>query len=232
MELRVLGPVELWIAGNPLYLARRQQRLIIGILALEANRVVSSSRLVDFLWGSIPPKQARAVIQTRISELRGALQAAGPEPGADSGISTAADGYVLRVRPEQVDAHNFRYFLEQARAASSDEGAARKLREALELWRGPALGGWLPEHARATLTEGLESARLTAAEDLFEIELRRGNHRIVVDEILALSGANPTRERLAGQLMIALHRAGRSAEAVQAYDRYRRRLADDLGLDP
>src|SRR5690348_14597252 len=123
MELRVLGPVELRIAGSAVYLARRQQRLIIGILALEANRIVSSRRLVDFLWGSVPPRQARAVVQTRISELRGVLQTARTDAGVDTGISTAGDGYVLRVRPDEVDAYNFRYLVEQAQVATSDDTA-------------------------------------------------------------------------------------------------------------
>ncbi|HLL66558.1 MAG TPA: BTAD domain-containing putative transcriptional regulator [Micromonosporaceae bacterium] len=227
MDIRVLGPVELWHDGAPVALARRQQRLVLGILALEANRLVSSDRLIDQLWGDAVPPRGRAVLQTRISELRSVLAQL-----PDVELATYGAGYVLRVDPQFVDAHRFRCAVAGWRDAGSDQLAREALRGALELWRGPVLGGGLPEPAHSSLCQGLESARSTALEDLFEIELRLGAHAEVVDDVVAACAANPTRERLLGQAMVALQRTGRAVEALQVYDRRRRWLRDELGVDP
>lgn len=231
MEIRVLGPVEAWHRGRSLYLARRQQRLILGILALDANKLVTSDRLIDLLWGEQLPAHARAVLQSRVSELRTALTAH-QRPDADATLLTRGNGYVLAISPEQVDAHQFRLTAARTSEMASDDEARRSLRKALALWRGPVLGGQLTEGAYAALCQGLEAERLTTAEDLFEIELRLGNHLKVVDELGELATAHPSRERLVVQRLLALHRAGRTAQALHEYDRWRRWLADDLGIDP
>jgi DNA-binding SARP family transcriptional activator len=229
MEVRVLGPVEAWSGGTKISLTRRQQRLMLGILALEANRLVSRDQLVQLLWGEQPPQSAYAVIHSRMSEIRTAV-AAGNDAGGR--LTTRGSGYILHIEPENVDAHRFTAIASAPRSPDSDEHERVRLREALGLWRGPVLGGWLPDDSYSTLCQGLEAARLTATENLFDVELRLGNHLRVVDEILATSVANPTRERLTGQMMLALHRAGRTVEALHAYDRWRRWLSDELGIDP
>ncbi len=228
MRLQVLGPVELSAADGPIYLARRQQRLVLGILAVEANRHVSCDQLIDLVWGGHPPRQARAVVQSRVSEIRAAL--AGHLEG-QQGLVTRGNGYVLDIEPELVDVHKFRLLVEQAHDAD-DEQTRKLLRSALELWRGPVLGGWLPAYSHATLCGGIEALRVTVAEELFAVELKLGRHHSVVDEVNELAAANLGREGLTALAMTALYRTGRTAEALQLFDRCRRWLADELGVDP
>lgn len=231
MEVRVLGPVEVLIQGAHLRLAKRQHRLIVGILGIEVNRSVLSDRLIDLLWGDRPPARPRAVLHSRMSELRATLRAADGGT-AHRALVTEHDGYVLRIPPRMVDAYRFRELVTHARQIRSDPRLRDLLRQALDLWRGPVLGGWSPVGPNHALCDSLESARLTAAEDLHETELRLGNHQVVVDELTELSAANPTRDRLTAALMVALHRAGRSAEAVAVYRRRSVWLRSEFGVDP
>jgi DNA-binding SARP family transcriptional activator len=227
VEVRVLGPVEVLHDGRVLNLARRQHRLLLGILALDVNHVVTTDRLMDLVWAERPPRQARAVIHSRVSEVRAAL--AGLQTEARDCIRTHGEGYLLDLPAEQVDIHQFHLLLARVRTSGSDEQRRALLRRALSLWRGRMLGGWLPEDSHAVLCRAHEAARLTAAEDLHDVELRLGNHRTVVDEMLGLLAENPGRERLTAQAMLALHRAGRTAEATQIYDFCRRWL---VSCDP
>lgn len=231
MELRVLGPVEVIIHGAPVRLAKRQHRLIMGILGIEANRSVSTGRLIDLLWGDRPPARPRAVLHSRLSELRAVLRAAG-DGTAHRAIITGDDGYALRIPTRMVDAHRFWELVTDSRRTGSDLRLRAVLRQALELWRGPVLGGWSAAGPTDGLLGSLESARLTAAEDLYEVELRLGNHRSIADELVALSAAHPTRDRLTAAVMLALHRAGRSAEAVSIFHQRRVWLSTELGVDP
>lgn len=230
MEVRVLGPVEVLIGGTPVRLAKRQHRLILGILGVEVNRTVSSGQLIELLWPGRPPARPRAVLHSRMSELRALLRAAGDGPVQS--IATGDDGYVLRIPTPAVDAHRFRELIGEARSANLDLRMRDVLREALGLWRGPVLGGWSPGGPAGALLSSLEAARLTAVEDLYEVELRLGNHRAVADELVLLSAAHPTRDRLTSAVMLALHRAGRSAEAVSVYHQRRVWLSTELGVDP
>ncbi|GIF75969.1 SARP family transcriptional regulator [Asanoa siamensis] len=170
-------------------------------------------------------------MQSRISEVRATL-AAVDQPDAGIRLLTSGSGYVLEAPPDRVDAHRFRDDVAAVRDAVSDEQARALVRSALSLWRGPVLDGWLHPNSRAALGQGLEELRLTATEELFDIELRLGNHLAIVDELGELARAHPTRERLVGHLMLALARSGRSAEALQAFDKLRRWLRDELGTDP
>ncbi len=231
VSVRVLGPVEIALSERRLDLARRQQRLILGILALAANEPVTSTQMIDFLWASTPPRRARAVLQTRVSELRAALvpHLAG-EPKVE--LVSHRDGYELRIPPTDVDAGKFRQAVAECRKGIPDEAVSGKLRRALSLWRGPVLGGGGTPAVYSALCEGLESARLTAAEDLYEAELRLGRHAEIIEEVLELAAGNPTRERLVASALLALSRARRPAEAVRRYDRWRRWIASELGIDP
>ncbi|MFY1632815.1 AfsR/SARP family transcriptional regulator [Solwaraspora sp. WMMB335] len=231
MEVRILGPIEVLIGGTPVRLAKRQHRLILGILGIEANREVSSGRLIELLWPEQPPARPRAVLHSRLSELRAMLRVAGDGPAQPS-IVTGDDGYALRIPTPAVDAHRFGQLIIDARGIASDLRARDVLRQALELWRGPVLGGWSPAGPAGALVSSLEAARLTAIEDLYEVELRLGNHRSIADELVALSAAHPTRDRLTSAVMLALHRAGRSAEAVSVYHQRRVWLSTELGVDP
>lgn len=231
MELRLLGPIEVLIEGVPLPLTKRQHRLILGILGLEANRPVHRDRLIELVWGPDPPRRARAALHSRVSELRTALRSAGLYPPSRT-LATYGTGYTLRIVPEQVDVHRFRSLLAESRKADSDDLLRGKLRQALSLWRGPVLDGWAPDRTHDALRRGLESARLTAAEDLYEAELRAANHQAIVDELVELAAANPGRDRLTAALMLALHRSGRTAEAIEVYHRHQRWLGSELGVDP
>jgi DNA-binding SARP family transcriptional activator len=229
MEVNVLGPVEVWHAGRPVDLPGRQHRLVLGILILFHGELVPTDRLVDLLWHEHPPRRARASLHSRVSELRASL---GDLCMTGARLVTRGNGYLLDIPDEQVDARRFRRVLAGWRGVGNDCVVRGCLKAAIRLWRGPVLGGELTGAAHATICHGLESARLTATEDLFEVELRLGNHQLLADEIVGLVAANPTRERLLGQAMVALSRVGRTAEALQAYERYRRWLGDEFGADP
>lgn len=231
MEFRVLGPVEAWHNGDTLHFARQQQRLVLGILALEANTMVSRDQLVELLWGDRAPQRATAVVQSRVSEVRAMLDSTQfRDPQVQ--LTASRGGYLLRTPPERVDAQRFRDSISRRGEYTSQTQARAMIRTALALWRGPVLGGGLSPYAHAVLCQGLEAARLTAVEDLFDLELHLDNHLAIVDEVVQVAAANPTRERLVAQMLLALSRAGRGAEALQAYNTWQRWLRDELGTDP
>jgi DNA-binding SARP family transcriptional activator/tetratricopeptide (TPR) repeat protein len=230
MDIRLLGPVEAHRAGRRVDLGPRKQRLMFAVLALEVNRVVPVDRLVELVWPVDPPRTVEHAVQVGVSRLRAAFGTA--DPGAPVGIDRRGAGYVLRADPESVDAHRFRASLARAAAADDDELRIRVLTEALDLWSGSALSGTVSAESREQLCGGLDEARLTAVEDRLAARLRLGQHRAVLDELIPLVPAYPARERLVTQLMLALHRSGQTSAALEAYREARRRLADELGLDP
>ena len=222
MEFRVLGPLEVRAGDGPLPLGGAKQRALLALLVLNANRVVARERLIDALWGEAPPESAVKGIQLYVWQLRKLL----PE----GTIVTRQDGYLLEVEPEGVDLVRFERLLAEARAAGP-EPAARLLREALALWRGRALVG-LGEEPFVRVEAGrLEDLRLVALEERIEADLAVGRHAELVGELEALIAEHPHRERPRGQLMLALYRSGRQAEALAAY-RATRAALDELGLEP
>ena len=231
LELRLLGPVEARVDGRPVPLGPRKQRLVLAILALEANRQVPVERLVDLVWPDEPPRTATHAVRVCVSGLRaalaGTLRAAG---GLD--IQTRGTGYLLAVNPSIVDVHRFRALVGAAREAADDTRRLALLEQALALWTGPALAGTAPPETQERLCAGLEEARLAAVEDRVDALLRLGRHRELLDELADLVAAQPLRERLAGQQMLALYRSGRAGDALAAYRRVRADLAEQLGLDP
>jgi class 3 adenylate cyclase/DNA-binding winged helix-turn-helix (wHTH) protein len=229
LEYRILGPLEVLRDGRPLRLERPRERALLALLVLSANRVVSADALAEDLWAGDPPPSAATTLRVYISRLRQALGEDG-----DS-LWTRPPGYRLQVDDEAVDALRFEALCTEARqrAAAGDHAeAAQVLRQALGLWRGAAL----PEVADAPVARAeaarLEEARLAALEDRIEADVAVGNHRLVIGELEALTGANPLRERLWTLRMLALYRSGRHAEALRAYQELRRLLADELGLEP
>ena len=223
VEIRLLGPLEVQDGGTPLVLPRRQQRALLAALALRAGEVVSTDRLVADLWGESAPASATGSLQNTVSALRKLL-------GRDV-LVTQAPGYRLAVDADSVDANRFERLLEAARTA---EPAARAqlLREALALWRGPALADLDEEDFARLEAARLDELRVTAHEERVDAELELGRHAALVGELETLVATHPLRERLRGQLMLTLYRCGRQAEALEVYRAARLALADELGLDP
>ncbi|QXJ21841.1 AAA family ATPase [Actinomadura graeca] len=211
-----------------------KQRATLGYLLLHANQVVATSDLVEALWpAGNPPATARKVLQNAVWGLRGILRAG--LPGAGHGaLLTRQPGYMLRVDGDQVDLEVFRRGVEDGRARLADGGvsAARILRDALELWRGPALADLVECGVAWPELSAVENARLDAMEDYFEAELAAGHHRAVLSDLERMVEAEPLRERLCGQLMLAFYRSGRQADALNVYGSVRARLVEDLGLEP
>jgi DNA-binding SARP family transcriptional activator/tetratricopeptide (TPR) repeat protein len=228
MEFQVLGPVELRISGRALNAGHARQRAVLAVLLLDLGHVVPTERLIDRVWGETPPAAVRNALYGYIARLRAVIT------GADDGEATLSrrqGGYLLQADPEQVDLHRFRRIARQAMTAADDEAAEQLLRQALSLWHGPALTGvdspWLN-----AMHDTLELERQAALLDLNDIRLRRGQHTAVAAELVSQSTAAPGDERLIGQLMLALYRCGRQADALRQYGQTRRYLADELGTDP
>jgi DNA-binding SARP family transcriptional activator/CheY-like chemotaxis protein len=228
MEFRLLGPVSAIDRGRPVALGPPQQRFILAALALEVNRLVPVERLVELVWPD-PPRTASHAVRVCVSRLRSVLATV---PPGEVELVGGHSGYLLRADPLSIDAHRFRQLLEQARADVDDRTRVAILDQALALWSGPALAEAGSPEGCARLCQGLTEARLTAIEDRVDARLRLGRHAELLDELVGLVGTEPVRERLVGQLMLALHRSGRTSEALAVYRRVRRRLADELGLDP
>ena len=231
MELRVLGAVELRTAGGRLVpLPGPRLRAVLGVLALHANRVVATERLLENVWGQAPPKTARNSLQGHVSRLRRLLAASGE---ADR-LAYREPGYLLRVDPGELDLDEFQRRADDGRralAASDTEQAAALLRAALGLWRGPLLEGAGVAGLREQLA-ALEERRLAAVEDRVDADLGCGRHADLVDELDGLTRAHPLRERLRRQQMLALYRSGRPAEALAVYGDARTVLRERLGIDP
>jgi DNA-binding SARP family transcriptional activator len=229
LDIRVLGSVEAEIHGADVNLGPRQQRLVLGLLALEAGRLVSVDRLVELIWPVSAPRTAEHAVRVCVSRLRAALSAAGA--GAeDASIIAKGPGYLLRTDPARIDAHRFQKLIDRARGAE-DATAVALLEDALGLWRGPALAD-AAEEVRARLCAGLEESRLAAAEDRLDALLRLGSHRQALGELTALARARPDRERVIELLMLALHRGGRTSQALDTYRETRARLREELGIEP
>ncbi len=235
MEFRILGPLEVDAGGRPLPLAGPKQRALLAILLLHPNRVVSSDRLIDELWGDDPPETGNAALQMRISGLRKSLEGKGPRQAPSQVLLTRSPGYLLRVETGQLDAERFESLLTTGRGAvaSGDRAAAAQvLRDALALWRGDALADFAYEPFAQAEIARLEELRLSALEERVEADLSLGRHFDLVGEVEALIARHPLRERLRGQLMLALYHSGRQAEALAAYRETRRTLVDELGIEP
>jgi class 3 adenylate cyclase len=227
LELRLLGPLEATSGEAAIALGGQKPRTLLAVLALEPGRVVSVDRLVEALWPGEPPETAGHAIQVYVSQLRKAL-------GAER-LVTRAPGYVLELEPESVDVHRFTRLVDEGRTAlqGGDAVAAEgALREALALWRGPVLADFLYEPFAQTDIARLEELRLVAVEERIDADLALGRHVEVVSELEALVTAQPHRERPRAQLMLALYRSGRQADALAAYRAARETLLDELGLEP
>jgi DNA-binding SARP family transcriptional activator/class 3 adenylate cyclase len=231
MEFRILGPLEVLDADRAVPLPRGRGRALLALLVLHAGEVLSAERLIHELWGEAPPPTAATALQGLVSDLRKRLEPARTAGVRPAVIETRPPGYVLAVDPRQIDANRFRPLLQEAMGAAADERSAR-LREALSLWRGPPLAEFTYEPFAQTAIAGLDELRLSAIEERIDADLALGRHGELVAELEALAAEHPLRERLRGQLMLALYRAGRQAEALEVYRELRRTLVEELGIEP
>jgi predicted ATPase/DNA-binding SARP family transcriptional activator len=228
MEFGILGPLEVRNGSVPVRVPGAKERALLADLVVNAGRVVSADRLVDDLWGSERLGNPANTLQGRVSALRRAL-------GTGSAlVVTRPPGYALEVGPEGVDAARFERLVAEAESAAGTDPsrAVRLLEEALGLWRGPALAEFADQPWAQAEAVRLEELRLAATETLAELRLAAGGHAGLVGELEALVAAHPTRERPRGQLMLALYRSGRQADALGVYSDTRAVLAEELGIDP
>ncbi len=227
LELALLGPFEVRQAGEALELGGVRPRALLALLALRRGSVVSSDKIVDELWGESPPPTARHMVEVYVSKLRKLV--------SGDVLVTLSPGYLLRADPEQVDIARFeRLFAEGQEVLARGEAtmATARLGEALALWRGPALVDFAYEPFAQTEIVRLEELRLLAEEQRIEAELALGNAPELIGGLEQLIAAAPFRERLRGQLMLALYRAGRQADALAAYAAARETLVEQLGIEP
>lgn len=223
-EFRLLGEVEVLVDGQPVDIGHARQRCVLAVLLVEANRLLSTAQLVERVWGDESSPRARNTLYGYVHRLRTALAGAAE-------LRRKHGGYVLEVDPSAVDLHRFRALMAEARASTDEARGRSLLSEALGLWRGDAFSGaespWL-----TTVRSTLDLDRLDARIAHHDLALRDGRHAEVLPDLSALADAHPMDERIAGQLLVALHRSGRSAAAFDHYHRLRGRLADELGVDP
>lgn len=229
LEFLILGPLEVRTDGRLVPVHGFRQRALLAMLLVHANEVVSSGRLLDELWGA-EPRTDTAVLRVRISQLRKALRAA----GCGELLQTRPPGYVLQVARDWLDLGRHERLAAEADVVLGHDpaGAAARLREALALWRGPPLAEFAYEPFAQTMIGRLEELRLATVERWIDAELASGREREMAGELRTLVAGHPLRERFRAQLMLALYRAGRQAEALEAYQQARSLLAEELGIEP
>jgi YVTN family beta-propeller protein len=227
VEFRILGSLEALDGERAIPLGGGQQRGVLAILLIHRGTVVSVDRAVDLLWGERPPGTATKTVQVYVSRLRKEL--------GDGMLLTRAGGYVLQLEPDQLDADRFERLVAEAREElrRGDVNAARDLlREALGLWRGPPLADFTYESFARDEIDRLEELRLAALEERVDADLALGRHAELISELEMLVREHPTRERFRAQMMLALYRSGRQAEALASYRQGQRTLDEELGLEP
>ena len=235
MQFRVLGPLEVVDGQRRVELGRPKQRAVLAVLLVHANQVVPLDRLIEELWGEEQPAQASASLQAYVSHLRRALEPGRPVRTPPRVLVTQPPGYRLVVAPEDLDAARFVALAEQGQRlldGGQPGPAAQVLREALGLWRGPALADVADEPFAQSERQRLDELRLAALEDRLAAELALGRYAGAAAELAELVGLHPFRERLHGLLMLALYRAGRQAEALRTFQAARHTLREELGIDP
>jgi len=223
MDFRILGPLEVCDNERVLPLGGAKQRALLAILILHANEVVSVERLLDDIWGERQPASGAKALHVYVSQLRKVI--------GDDRLLTRAPGYMLRLDPDELDVKRFQQLREQADTADPEE-AGVLLREATSLWRGAPLADVAYESFAQSEIARLEELRTSAIEERIDADLALGGHAELVGELEALVRDHPLRERLRGQLMLALYRSGRQAEALRVYQDARRALVEELGIEP
>jgi DNA-binding SARP family transcriptional activator/tetratricopeptide (TPR) repeat protein len=234
VEFRILGSLEILASDGPVRLTGKRQRKLLALLLVNADSAVAIDALTDAVWDEHPPSTAKRQVQNSISALRRLLEADTRDPDRMATIAAEGNAYRLRLAGSMLDAWLFLDHVRKARRhgdAGELSQAVAELRAGLRLWRGPALAGLTGTTLEAAAAR-LDEQRQAATEECVGLELRLGRHADLVGELTELVASHPLRERLVGQLMVALHRSGRQAEALEAYHRLRKALAGELGLDP
>src|SRR5712691_1227465 len=231
MDFRILGSTEVLDGTRRVELPAGRGRALLALLILHAGEPVAAERVVDELWGEDPPRTAGTVVQGLVSRLRRALEPGRAKGGPSELLQTVEGGYRLAVEPEAIDAGRFKRLLDEVRDADTEARSA-KLSAALRLWRGPALADFTYEPFAQRAIAALEDLRIEAIEDRIEADLALGRGGDLAAELNEVITAHPYRERLRGFLMLALYRAGRQAEALDAYRRARSLFIEELGLEP
>ena len=226
MQIRFLGHLEASVDDRPVTLGGAKQRAVLAMLGLEANRIVTADHLIEGLWGEHAPASAAKMVQNYVWRLRGSLNDSGAE------ILTRGRGYELRIDPGCIDVRRFEKLLAEAGRAAESGERVDAAREALALWRGPALADLADEPFAAREIRRLEELHVEAAELAIDADLAAGRHKEVAAEIDGLVGEHSLRERLHAQRMLALYRCGRQAEALEAYRDARRTLVEEIGVEP
>ena len=231
VEFSVLGPLEIRVGGRLASTGGTRQRALLAVLLLHANELVSTERLIDEVWGDDPPPTAHKMVQVFISRLRAAIES---DRKKNTTLLTRPPGYLLAVRPEALDLARFQALVGEARSIIEldPSRAAVSLRSALALWRGAPLSDLALEPFAQLAIPRLEELHLAALEDRIRADLAIGLGGDGVGELRDLVAANPLRERFQAQLMLALYRAGRQAEALEVYGRARATLVHELGIEP
>ncbi|MFD0597164.1 BTAD domain-containing putative transcriptional regulator [Catellatospora coxensis] len=224
LEVGVLGPLVVERSGEPVAIPGGRARKLFGFLLIHAGSAHSVEMLTDLLWDGHPPRTASTALHGYVSRLRKAL-------GGEV-LHTAAGGYQLALEPEQTDSGRFVALTGVAQASPDELRRSALLRQALAMWRGPALDTYRFEHFAQAEIAALEERRLCAVEEAIEADLNLGRHGALVPELQRLVRRHPQRERFWAQLMLALYRAGRQVDALAAYRRARSWMAEELGIEP
>jgi DNA-binding SARP family transcriptional activator len=223
VDFQILGPIEVVDGGAGLPLGGRKQRALLALLLLNVDEVVPTDRMIEAVWGEQPPRTALTSLQNSVSQLRKLL---GPER-----IVTKTPGYALRLQDDRIDVDRVRKLADDSRTADPERRASLLL-EAESLWRGPPLADFTYDAFAQTTIAQLEELRLSVTEARIDAEIELGRHAELLGELEARVAEHPLRERLRGQLMLALYRTGRQADALHAYQDARRSLLEELGIDP
>jgi DNA-binding SARP family transcriptional activator len=224
VEVQVLGALVVTVDGSAVAVRGAKERAVLSLLALRAGSMVSTGELIDALWGSSPPPSALRGLRNYVTNLRRVLPA--------GVVITVPDGYLADLAPEAVDALRFERAVASARGAADVRSTAALLGEALGWWRGPPLPDLAGSSVGGAEATRLAELRAAAMEDLYQARLALGEHAALVADLEAAVAAEPLRERRWVQLMVALYRSGRQADALRAVQRLRGILADELGLEP
>ncbi|MFG3549037.1 BTAD domain-containing putative transcriptional regulator [Streptomyces sp. NPDC047725] len=238
MQISLLGPLSVTVNGENVTPTAPKPRRILALLAMSANQVVRNEQLIEEVWEDRPPSSVATTLQTYIYQLRKSLRlAGGTRAGRDPGdeLRTFVGGYMLTLPPQDLDSLRFEERAQHGRAqlaAGDVDRAARSLREALKLWRGPAMVDMNPGPVLMSEALRLEEIRKSVLELRIEADLRLGYHHELLAELIKLVASQPTHEGFQAKLMIALYRAGRRSEALQVYQHARESLVRELGVDP